>query len=89
MPKARSREERVYRAISLAQYFSEGGHTIDDAAEEFKVNGTTIKRDMDYLKECILCRNFSDNPQKEHQLIAWYNKAKRNLRNNIGNRSRH
>lgn len=82
MPRAKNREAKVNRAISVAQYLAEGGHTVDDAKDEFNVNGTTIKRDMEYLKSSILSHAFSDNPQKERQLILWYNTAKKNLKHN-------
>lgn len=82
MARAKSREAKINRAISVAQYLAEGGHTVEDAKNEFDVNGTTIKRDMEYLKACILSRTFAREPQKEKQLILWYNTAKTNLKHN-------
>lgn len=86
MARAKSREAKINRAISVAQYLAEGGHTVEDAKNEFDVNGTTIKRDLDYLKSCILSRTFSTKPQKEKQLIIWYNTARTNLMHNHNTR---
>lgn len=85
MPRARTRENKIYRAISIAEFFAEGGHTVSDAIKEFGVNSTTIKNDLNYLRDTILDHQYSENPEKEKQLIVWYNSAKKNLRQNCGN----
>lgn len=64
------------RAISVADFILEdNGHSIAEAAEEFKVSKSTIERDINYLGNCA----FYGNLPNEKELQEKYRDAKKTL----------
>jgi len=52
------------RAISVADYILEdGGHTLGEASEEFKLSVNTLKRDINYLG-CVAFYEFRPNSEE-------------------------
>jgi len=83
MAKARNYEERLYRAIGIAKYFYENeGKTAQDAADEFEISRTTVRKDINYLAGRLFAREFADDPKKELQIYRWYKKTKQVMEKN-------
>ena len=77
MAKARNYEEKLYRAIGIAKFFAEHpDKTAQDAAEEFDVSRSTVRKDINYLANRLFSRHFADDPQKERQIYRWYKATK-------------
>ncbi len=58
------------RAISVADFILEdNGHSIAEAAEEFKLGKTTMKRDINYLGVCAFYGNFHNEKELQQKYI--------------------
>ena len=58
------------RAISVADFILEdNGHSVAEAAEEFKVGETTIERDINCLGSCAFYGNLSNQKELQQKYI--------------------
>ena len=83
MAKARNYEEKLYRAIGIAKYFSEHpDKTAQDAADEFDISRATVRKDINYLAGRLFAREFANDPKKEIQIYRWYKATKKVMEKN-------
>lgn len=58
------------RAISVAYFILEdNGHSIAEAAEEFKLGKTTMERDINYLGVCAFYGNLPNKKELQQKYI--------------------
>lgn len=58
------------RAISVADFILEyNGHSIAEAAEEFKLGKTTMERDINYLGVCAFYGNLPNKKELQQKYI--------------------
>ena len=62
--------KNLSRAISVADFILEdNGHSIAEAAEEFRLGETTIKRDINCLGSCAFYENLPNKKELQQKYI--------------------
>ena len=65
--------KNYYRCINVARYIcQDGGHSVRETAEEFRVSRTTIQRDLNTLHEIAFGGYLRKYPKRERSFQMLY-----------------